>query len=160
MLRLSKLTDYGIVILTYMAKNQDGLYSAIEIAKATGVAPPTVSKILKELLKAKVLISTRGAKGGYRLAKTAEKITVATVIIALEGPIALTECSVSEHNHSCEQVSSCEIGGVWGLINQTVFNALEAITLADMLVSVNRPAHPQEINIPISSLSRRLSSRV
>lgn len=154
MLRLSKLTDYAIVILTYMAKNQEGLYSAIEIAKATGVAQPTVSKILKELLKAKVLISTRGAKGGYRLAKMAEKITVATVISALEGPIALTECSVSEH--SCEQVSSCEIGGVWGLINQTVFNALEAITLADMLVSVNRPAHPHEIKIPISSLYHRV----
>lgn len=154
MLRLSKLTDYAIVILTYMAKNQDGLYSAIEIAKATGVAQPTVSKILKELLKAKVLISTRGAKGGYRLAKAAEKITVATVISALEGPIALTECSVSEH--SCEQVSSCEIGGVWGLINQTVFNALEAITLADMLVSVNRPTHSHEIKIPISSLYHRV----
>jgi FeS assembly SUF system regulator len=149
MLRLSKLTDYAIVILTYMAKNQDDLYSAIGIAKATGVAQPTVSKILKELLKAKVLISTRGAKGGYRLARTAEKITVATVINALEGPIALTECSVLEH--CCEQVSSCEIGGVWGLINQTVFNALEAITLADMLISVGRP---QEIKIPISSLYR------
>jgi FeS assembly SUF system regulator len=151
MLRLSKLTDYAMVILTCMAKNQDNLHTAVDIAKATGVALPTVSKILKALLKANVLVSMRGAKGGYRLARTAEKITIATVISALEGPIALTECSISHQD--CGQVSGCEIGGVWGRINQTVFNALEAITLADMVF----PAHtPQEISIPLSSLYRRV----
>lgn len=150
MLRLSKLTDYAVVILAYMAKSQEDLYSAIDIAKATGVAQPTVSKILKILLKAKILISTRGSKGGYRLARAAEKITIATVISALDGPIALTECSIS--HKGCEQVAGCEIGDVWGLINQTVFNALEAITLADMAFPVSRV---QEINIPISSLYRR-----
>ncbi|NOQ34564.1 MAG: SUF system Fe-S cluster assembly regulator, partial [Methylococcaceae bacterium] len=95
MLRLSKLTDYATVILTYMAKNQHDLHAAVGISEATGINPPTVSKILKALVKAKVLQSTRGAKGGYCLARAPEKITVASVISALEGPIALTECSIS-----------------------------------------------------------------
>lgn len=147
MLKLSKMTDYATVILTYMAKSQKGLHAAIGISEATGINPPTVSKILKALVKAKVLSSTRGAKGGYSLARSPEQITVASVISALEGPIALTECSIS--HQSCEQAAGCDIGANWSLINQTVFNALEAITLKDMM----RPVKPQEeIIIPVSSL--------
>ena len=148
MLRLSKLTDYATVILSYMAKNQQALHVAVDIAEATGINLPTVSKILKMLVKAKVLSSARGAKGGYSLARPPEKITVATVISALEGPIALTECSIS--HQSCEQASGCEIGANWSLINQTVFNALEAITLKDMLRPVS--VIPEEITVPVSTL--------
>ncbi len=147
MLKLSKLTDYATVILTYMAKNQQGLHAAIGISEATGINPPTVSKILKALVKAKVLSSTRGAKGGYSLARPPEKISVASVISALEGPIALTECSIS--HQSCEQAAGCDIGANWSLINQTVSNALEAITLKDMMRPVKQT---KEITIPVSSL--------
>jgi FeS assembly SUF system regulator len=153
MLRLSKLTDYATVILSFMAKDTD-VHAAMEIASSTGIALPTVSKILKLLVNAKVLISTRGAKGGYALARPPEQITVAAVISALEGPIALTECSISQQG--CEQASGCGIRGNWNLINQTIHNALESVTLADMIRPVRSPesAWSQEILIPIASLYR------
>jgi FeS assembly SUF system regulator len=154
MIRLSKLTDYAVVILSFMARDNTKVRAAMEIASATGIALPTVSKILKLLVNAKVLISTRGAKGGYELASVPEKITIATVISALEGPIALTECSISQQG--CEQASGCEIRGNWGLINQTIHNALESVTLADMNTPVRsqNSAWQKEILIPIASLYR------
>lgn len=149
MLRLSKLTDYATVILSHIAKDSVQTHSAVGVAEATGIALPTVSKVLKILVNAKVLVSTRGIKGGYALARPPENISVAEVISALEGPIALTECSIS--HEGCEQASGCGISGNWGLINQAIHNALEAITLADMI----KPANvPQEILIPVASLYR------
>jgi FeS assembly SUF system regulator len=154
MLRLSKLTDYATVILSFVARDDTHVHTAMEIASATGIALPTVSKILKLLVNAKVLISTRGAKGGYALARTPEKITIAAVISALEGPIALTECSISQLG--CEQASGCEIRGNWGLINKAIHNALESVTLADMIrpVRTQDPVWGQEILIPVASLYR------
>ncbi|NOT10653.1 MAG: SUF system Fe-S cluster assembly regulator [Methylococcaceae bacterium] len=149
MLRLSKLTDYATVILSHMAKNGKQVHAAIEIASITGIALPTVSKILKLLVNANVLVSTRGSKGGYGLARLPEKISVATVISALEGPIALTECSIS--HQGCEQASGCGIRSNWNLINLTIHNALESVTLADMI----RPTGaPEEIRVPVASLFR------
>lgn len=149
MLRLSKLTDYATVILSFMAKDKTQVRAAMEIATMTGIAQPTVSKILKLLVNAGVLVSTRGAKGGYALAKRPEEISVATVISALEGPIALTECSIS--HQGCEQASGCDIWGNWGLINQTIHNALESVTLADLIRPV---VVPEEVFIPVTSLFR------
>ena len=154
MLRLSKLTDYATVILSFMARDNTQVHAAMEIASVTGIALPTVSKILKLLVNAKLLISTRGAKGGYVLARAPEKISIAAVISALEGPIALTECSISQRG--CVQASGCEIRGNWSLINQTIHNALESVTLADMIrpARSQEPAWKQEILIPIASLYR------
>ena len=149
MLKLSRMTDYATVVLSYMAKDPVTMHAAQEIAEETGIAQPTVSKILKLLIKAKVLTSIRGAKGGYLLARAPRKITVATIISALEGPIALTECSASHKN--CGQATGCDIQGNWGLINQKIFNALESVTLADMILPVKQP---EEIRIPVSSLYR------
>jgi len=149
MLRLSKLTDYATVILSYMAKENLPLYSAMDIASATGIALPTVSKLLKILVNAKVLVSTRGINGGYSLARKPDKISVAEVIAALEGPIALTEYSIS--HEGCEQASGCGIGSNWGLINQVIYQTLASITLADMIKPINTP---QEVLIPVASLYR------
>jgi FeS assembly SUF system regulator len=148
-MRLSKLTDYATVILSVIAKNNTGVHAAMGLAEVTGIGQPTVSKVLKLLVNAKVLISVRGAKGGYRLARSPEKISVAAVINALEGPIALTECSAS--HHACEQARGCEIQGNWDLINKTVQNALELVTLADLILPVSPP---REVNIPVASLYR------
>ncbi len=145
MLRLSKLTDYATVILSFMAKDDGRICAAMEIANVTGIALPTVSKILKALVNAKVLISTRGTKGGYTLSTAPENITVASIISALEGPIAVTECSISQQG--CEQASGCNIRGHWNVINLAIYNALESVTLADMI-------KPQETLIPIASLYR------
>jgi FeS assembly SUF system regulator len=149
MLRLSKLTDYATVILSLMARERMQVRAAMEISTVTGIALPTVSKILKLLVNAGVLISTRGAKGGYVLARMPEEISVAAVISALEGPIALTECSIS--HQGCEQASGCDILGSWGLINQTIRNALESVTLADLIRPV---VVPEEVLIPFASLYR------
>jgi FeS assembly SUF system regulator len=149
MLKLSKMTDYATVILSVIAREKLRVHGALEIAEATGIALPTVSKILKILTRAGVLSSTRGAKGGYTLAREPERITVATVISALEGPIALTECSVS--HKGCDQASGCRIQGNWHLINQKIAQALESVTLADMILPFKQP---EEFIIPVSRLYR------
>lgn len=149
MLRVSKLTDYATVILSFMARDRAQMRAAMEIAAMTGIALPTVSKILKLLVNANVLISTRGAKGGYALARRPEEISVATVISALEGPIALTECSIS--HQGCEQASGCDILGNWSLINQTIHNALESVTVADLIRPV---AVPEEVIVSVANLYR------
>lgn len=149
MLRLSKLTDYATVILSFMASATDTLHAAVEIAEATAIALPTVSKILKLLVNAHLVTSARGAKGGYRLARAPEKISVASIINALEGPIAITECNISEH--SCGQSGGCKIRANWGLINQTIYNALEAVSLADLLLPVSQP---HEVHVPVAHLFR------
>jgi FeS assembly SUF system regulator len=149
MLRISKLTDYAIVMLSTMAKEQSEVHAAVEIATITGIALPTVSKILKLLQNGKVLVSTRGAKGGYLLAREPARITVADVIAAMEGPIALTDCSIS--HEGCDQASGCEIRGNWSVINQTIQKALESVTLADM---TRATLMPEEVYIPVASLYR------
>ncbi len=147
MIKLAKLTDYATVILSVMAKNPTDVHTAVEITECTGIAQPTVSKILKLLVKSKLLTSVRGAKGGYLLARAPEKISIATVIQALEGPIALTECTVSHKN--CDVTKACHIQGNWGLINQKIANTLESVSLADLIL----PAKvPEEVYIPVNRL--------
>ena len=138
MLRVSKLTDYATVILTHIAHQPDELHAASDITHETGVALPTVSKVLKLLTKEGILVSTRGSKGGYVLAKKPKETNVAEVIAAIEGPISMTECSTDAG--VCEQESSCEIKGNWNLINRAVYAALEAVTLADMVTPVRQQA--------------------
>ncbi len=147
MIRVGKLTDYATVILSVIAKDKNRVFAAMEIAAVTGIALPTVSKILKALVNAKVLMSTRGSKGGYMLASDPSQITVAAIISALEGPIALTECSISKQ--ACEQASGCGIRANWHIINQTIHNALESVTLADLIRPVTVP---EEVYIPVASL--------
>jgi len=149
MLKLGKLTDYATVVLSYMAKQPEITHTRLKLAQATGITQATVGKILKLLVKARVLTSTRGVKGGYALARSPTKITLATVILALEGPIALTECSASHKN--CHQATGCHIQGNWGLINQKIYRTLESVTLADMILPVKPPV---EFTIPVTSLYR------
>ena len=96
MIRMSKLTDYAILVLAYLAEAREPLHSAAEVAEHTGVTPATASKLLKQLTRAGLVDSVRGAQGGYSLARAAEEITAAQVIDGLEGPVAITECSSAE----------------------------------------------------------------
>lgn len=138
MLRISKLADYGTVIMNCMAKEPHALFSANEIAQKVHLALPTTSKILKIFVAANLVLSARGAGGGYRLARPPEAITVAQVISALEGQPALTECnSVTK---KCAQDSVCAIRDNWRLINKVIFLALSSLTLADMTKPLN--LHP------------------
>lgn len=147
MLRVSKLTDYATVVLSYMAShNASRLFTAAELSNETGIALPTVSKILKLLTKASVLQSIQGAKGGYSLVSSPDKTTVASIISAIEGPVSITECS-SETGH-CDQETNCSIRWNWGRINQAIQTALDSVTLADMVA----PQSNSAASIAVSSL--------
>jgi FeS assembly SUF system regulator len=135
-LRISKLTDYGTVLLAHLAGSQNAVCSAADVSTATGIALPTVSKLLKSLARSGLVISTRGATGGYRLSRDANDISAADVIDALEGPVSITECSASDSQ--CEHEGICSVGGAWQRINVAIRGALDEVSLNDLLRS-NRP---------------------
>ena len=130
MLRISKLTDYGTVVLGHLANGQSGFASAADIAAASGIGLPTVSKLLKALARAGLVSSTRGSHGGYRLSRPADQISAASVIDALEGPVSITECSASVSH--CDFESICNVGGAWQRINVAIRRALDDISLKDL----------------------------
>ncbi|WP_371885085.1 SUF system Fe-S cluster assembly regulator [Caballeronia sp. S22] len=130
MLRMSKLADYGTVIMTAMARDPDSVQSASSIAAATGVAMPTVSKVLKTLSRDGLVVSLRGINGGYLLPRPPERITLADVIAAVDGPFGMTECSAARG--LCMQEAACSIRANWQKISAVVYETLRQVTLADM----------------------------
>ena len=130
MIRITKQTDYGIVLLTHLAVTPERQINAPELAGETRLPLPMVSKILKLLVREGVLVSHRGVKGGYGLARLPEEISMAEVITALEGPIAITECV--DENSGCTHEPFCSVRGRWHRINTALRVALEGITLAEM----------------------------
>lgn len=151
MFKLGKLTDYGTVVMTALAAAPGALRNAHELAAETHVAAPTVSKLLKQLGKSGLVESIRGAHGGYRLARSPERITVAEVVSALEGPIAVTQCAV--HEGGCSIESHCGVRGNWRLINVAIRQALESVTLAQM-VEPARGRHKPGADSPMSFLRK------
>jgi FeS assembly SUF system regulator len=150
MLRISKMTDYAVMLATHLAASE-GPHAARDLAVQTQIPEPTASKVLKKLARAGVVISQRGAKGGYALARPPRQIGVNEVIEAIEGPIAVTECSDESTDSSCEYEPSCGVRANWQRINFAVHTALSEITLADMalpssteLVSIARSAEEAE----------------
>ncbi len=131
MLRLSKLTDYAVVVLVQLARG-GAVQTAPGIACATAVPEPTVAKVLKILAATGLVTSLRGARGGYRLARPLAALPVAEVIAAVDGPIALTAC-VDGSLVACEQSRSCPMSGRWLRVNEAIREALAGITLADMV---------------------------
>jgi FeS assembly SUF system regulator len=132
MIRMSRLTDYGIVLMSHVAAHPERVHNAAELAAGARLPLPTVAKLLRILAGKGLLISHRGAKGGYRLALPAEKISVARLIGALEGPVALTVCAASASQGNCEHEPLCPIQPHWLRINRAIREALESVTLADM----------------------------
>ena len=131
MIRMTKQADYGIVLLTRLASSQQDWLNASELAEQVQLPLPMVSKILKHLARGGLLDSHRGVKGGYRLARPAEGISVAEIITALDGPIAITEC-IDDGPGECSQESICAIRENWQRINQAIRGALDEITLDKM----------------------------
>ena len=153
MLKVSKLTDYGIGLMTSLARREDeSLVAARELASASGLPLPTVSKLLKVLTSSELLVSTRGATGGYALARRPDQITLVDMIEAIEGPLALTECSGNEAC-VCELESSCGLKANWSWINRQLLNTLRGITLQNMAGSVARDLRTLE-----SSISEEIST--
>jgi FeS assembly SUF system regulator len=133
MIRLGRLTDYGIVLMAHLASAGEGPHTARDLAAETQLPLPAVSKLLKSLTREGLLCSSRGAKGGYQLARPAEQITVPEMIAALEGPIALTDCNL--HEGACAQEPSCNVRTPWQRINRAVHDALSRVRLADLAAS-------------------------
>ncbi|MBO6837641.1 MAG: SUF system Fe-S cluster assembly regulator [Alphaproteobacteria bacterium] len=147
MFRISRMTDYGVVLLSYMARRPDALSTAPELAERTTLPAPTVAKILKALAKAKVITAQRGAQGGYALQRPATQVTVSEIVAALDGPVALTAC-VDGSTDDCKVENLCPMAGGWNRINTAVQTALDSVTLADLIADSAmipsfeaRPAH-------------------
>jgi FeS assembly SUF system regulator len=130
MLKISKLTDYATVIMSFLALYPEKIFSAAHIAQEIHLGAPTVSKILKILLEADLVKSFRGTEGGYQLARSAKEISIADVVSAIEGKFAMTECSMGKN--ICAIDKHCGIKENWQIINKVIFKALSDLTLADM----------------------------
>lgn len=133
MIRLSKLTDYAVAILSHMGQGKgDALWSASEIADSSGLPMPTAAKILKLLAKSEIITALRGASGGYRLAKPMTKITIAEIIEAMDGPIAITDCAEGSAHSHCSMKGICPMSMGWNKVNDAVRQALMSVTLDEM----------------------------
>jgi len=147
MLRINRMSDYGMLILGDLALRKDAYVSATDIASSTHIALPTVQKLLKKLHRKELVISKQGPLGGYALHDSARFTSVAMIIQALEGDLSLTQCTSKEIK--CAIESSCQIGDAWHVINRTIISALEKLTLLDLVypsnikqfVSLDIPVH-------------------
>ena len=131
MIRLNRLTDYGVVLMVQLAREDEAVHTAAHLSASNGVPLPTAAKLLKQLAASGLIHSQRGASGGYTLARPAESITVAEIIAALEGPIALTACVDGSPEH-CGVEAQCPMRGNWNRVNMAIQQALNDVTLADM----------------------------
>jgi FeS assembly SUF system regulator len=143
MLRISKLADYGTVVMVYLAKHSPRLCNAREIALHTHLAVPTVSKLLKRLTAAGLLSSVRGVSGGYRLQRAAAWISVTEIIYALDEDRGLTECSLQPNE--CSLRGICHVQGNWQLISQGIASALDSVSLEALAKPTLHPADLERI---------------
>ena len=149
MLRLTKLTDYGIVLMAYIAfEEKQGARTARDLAELSGLPLPTVSKVLKMLARGGLLVSHRGKNGGYTLVREANEISVAEMLEALEGPLALTDCATHDDS-DCDISSSCPVKTNWRTINDAVNGALKSVKLSEM----TKPA-PKSLAQDVAALAR------
>lgn len=145
MLKLGKLTDYATLVMTELAATPQATCSAHELADRSRVGAATVAKLLRQLSQAGLVESARGVHGGYRLTRDAASISVADIIVAVEGPVALTECAGT---HSCCSIEShCGVRGNWRLINAAIQQALESVSLAQMAVGARHSTRPTQNTI-------------
>ncbi len=131
MIKISRLADYAVVILTVMGKTPDELVTAATVSDRTGLPEPTVAKVLKLLCKADLVISTRGASGGYKPAKGNDQISIVEIVTAVDGPVSLTAC-VEGNDNCCSYQKCCPVKGRWDFVNDAIHKALEGLTLAAM----------------------------
>lgn len=149
MLRVSKLADYGTVVMASMAREPQRLHTATEVAARIGLAIPTVSKILKTLARNGLVTSSRGVHGGYRLRGAPADISIAQIIDAMDGPIGMTECSTMPG--VCTQEAACTVRANWRSINHIVLDALSRVTLEQM-------TKPVPVTVPFETLKRAARS--
>ncbi len=155
MISITKHTDYAIVILAHFSKNPSHLVSAKGLSTSLKLPYPTVSKLLKILAKSGLLESTQGAQGGYTLRKPSSEISIASVVEAVEGPIAMTECTMGTVSQ-CQTEDWCSVKPHWALINQVIKKSLEKLPLSALLHPVSsKQIHDDSFDEVWDSLFRR-----
>jgi len=139
MLRLSNLADYGVVVMTAAARADSAgrLTSAAQVSERTGIPAPTVAKLMGQLGRAGLLVSQRGVAGGFGLARSAGDISLADIVEAIDGPIALTHCGAP--HVECDLSDRCAVRPHWAPVNRAVKAALAQVSLAELA----REPHPQ-----------------
>jgi len=131
-MRLSSLADYAVVMLSAAARHGAGSrLNATLVAAETGVPLPTAQKLMGRLTASGLLTSARGTGGGFMLARPASEISLADIVEAVEGPIAMTAC-VDEHRHDCGLEQACQVKPQWGVVNDSIRAALGNISLATL----------------------------
>ncbi len=133
MLRLGRLTDYAVTLLSHMGREGDGaLWAASELTEKSGLPMPTVAKVLKLLAKGDLILAQRGATGGYKLARRASDISIAEIIEVMDGPIAITDCSHGSAHENCKIHRLCPMSSGWNKVNTAVRASLNNVTLNEM----------------------------
>lgn len=140
MIRINRLTDYATLILFHLCKTRGQPSSASALALSTSLPVTTVSKILKLLANAELLVAHRGTAGGYELARAPSQIKIPEILTAIEGPISLTECTHTDA--SCPLESKCQLHSPWQAINKVVIDTLNTITLEDLMNEQHHPSSP------------------
>jgi FeS assembly SUF system regulator len=153
MLRISRLTDYATVLLAALANEPARVQTAAALAEQTHIAAPTVSKLLKQLHRAGLVTSTRGLHGGYQLARPASQISAAAILDALEGPVALTDCSAGHGNCGIEE--TCRVGKVWQRLNLAIRRSLYDVSLAQLAGLDAAPARLPALEREMKAASSR-----
>ena len=149
MIRLNKMTDYAVVMLSHLAVDVDRVVTATELARGSVLPLPSVSKLMKQLSRAGILTSQRGASGGYRLGRAPKDISIADIVTILEGPIALTSC-IEGADTSCDAIPQCSLNGHWNQVNHAIQVALDSVSLAD-LINADHAQAPKKLNSKIKS---------
>ena len=147
MIKIGKLADYALLITDYLALSGDSLCTTEELSKSTHLPIATVRKLLKKLVDARLVISYRGSNGGYRLSSLPKEISIADVIVAVEGPIAITECAIS--GGTCSLSKECHLKSNWGVLNKFFVDTLANISIAEMSQAMSE--HPIKLNTRLRS---------
>jgi Rrf2 family protein len=151
-LSLTRKTDYALVALTGLAASAPASLSAAELARSLHLPLPALRNILKVLAQHGIVIASQGATGGYRLARTAERITLAQVVHAIEGPARLVMCcgdhSAPQSEH-CNLEDACRIKATVRSVHQRLVNVLEEVTLAQIVAGAAQPHDRHSTPLPL-----------
>ncbi len=152
MIKLGKLTDYAIAVMGQLVREGiESAHSAHSLSDKTGIPEPTVAKVLKLLSKGNLVVSERGAAGGYKLVKQAEQISIGEIITAIDGPISIVACVDGQHE-SCAMWGTCPTKGNWDRVNDAIKSALEGVKLTEMLSAPCGKVHDftKDINVNLA----------
>ena len=151
MIRLSRLADYGLVLMGRMAAKPATVHTAVGLSEETQLPMPTVAKLLVRLTQGGLLLSHRGARGGYQLARPPAEISVGDIVVAVDGPIALTQCLEHGAAGACDVEPICPTRRGWNRLNDAVKRAFSEVSLAELAQPYSNLTQPEPIRFGAES---------